>query len=264
MPSEILLWYRNIGLRLGEGYGMTETMITHLPSPATVRPGYVGAALEGVECRVTPEGELLIRSPMNMLGYYREPELTAAAFTEDGFFRTGDLVVIEADGQMKIIGRLKEQFKTSKGKYVAPAPIESKRMEHPAVEACCLLGSGQPSPFALVVLGEAVREHCVDPDERKKVEQSLTAQLHSINAELDPFERMSRIVVADGPWTVGNGVITPTLKIRRGVVEERYQRLIDEWESNGGSIVWESIPIAAPGAYPPGGAPESFGATNEE
>ena len=118
------LWYRNLGLDLLEGYGMTETMITHLPRPGGVRPGYVGAALAGVETRLGPQDELLVRSPMNMRGYYREPEMTAAAFTEDGFFKTGDVVVIDSDGQMKIIGRLKEQFKTSKGKYVAPAPIE--------------------------------------------------------------------------------------------------------------------------------------------
>lgn len=242
LPAEILLWYRRLGLQLAEGYGMTETMITHIPTPATVRPGYVGAAIEGVETRVTSDGELLIRSPMNMIGYFREPDMTRAAFTEDGFFRTGDVVSMAADGQMKIIGRLKEQFKTSKGKYVAPAPIESKLMEHPAVEACCLMGPGLPTPFAIVVLSEAARERCVDPEARAALERSLAERMQSVNAELDPFERLNMIVIADGPWTVGNGLMTPTLKIRRGVVEERYQVLIDEWESQQGPIVWESAP----------------------
>lgn len=265
IPPEILLWYRKMGLHLAEGYGMTETMITHLPSPGAVRPGYVGPAIEGVECKTTPEGELLIRSPMNMLGYYRAPELTAAAFTADGFFRTGDRVVIDPDGQMKIIGRLKEQFKTSKGKYVTPAPIETKLMEHPAVEASCLLGSGQPRPLGLVVLSPAARERCIDPQERQKMEESLTRLMESINSELDPFERLEHIVIADGPWTIGNGLITPTLKIRRGVVEDRYARLLDEWESNKSPILWESAPAAAPPPYRPGEGPpaESIGAASE-
>jgi long-chain acyl-CoA synthetase len=238
LPADVLLWYRRLGLQLAEGYGMTETMITHLPRPDAIRPGYVGAAIEGVETRVTAEGELLIRSPMNMLGYYRAPELTAAAFTEDGFFRTGDRVQVDPDGQMKIVGRLKEQFKTSKGKYVAPAPIESKLLEHPAVEACCLMGAGRPSPFAVVVLAESARD-------RAAVERSLAERMAAINAELDPFERIGRIVVAEGPWTVANGLLTPTLKLRRAAVEERYRRLIDDWESQPGPVVWESQPAAA-------------------
>lgn len=244
LPVEIMQWYRKLGMRLAEGYGMTETMITHLPAPDAVRVGSVGPPLDGVETRVTPEGELLVRSPMNMMGYYRDPELTAAAFTEDGFFRTGDVVAMDPDGQMRIVGRLKEQFKTSKGKYVAPAPIESRLMEHPAVEACCLMGSGQPSPFAMVVLSEAVRKRCADPEVRADVEKSLARQVESINAELDPYERVSMVVIADGPWTVGNGLVTPTLKIRRGSVEERYERRIEQWRAHETPVVWETMPAA--------------------
>jgi long-chain acyl-CoA synthetase len=113
-------------------------------------------------------------------------------------------------------------------------------MEHPAVEACCLMGSGQPSPFAIVVLAEAVRVRCIDPAERTGLERSLAERMETINAELDPFERLNMIVIAEGPWTIGNGLMTPTLKIRRGLVEERYQRLVDEWESRPGPVVWET------------------------
>jgi len=126
LPTEILLWYRSLGLDLAEGYGMTETLITHLPQPGHMRPGYVGAALEGVQPKLGPNNELLIKSPMNMLGYFNDPEATRAAFTPDSFFRTGDIVELDPDGQLKIIGRLKEQFKTSKSKFVVLAPIESK------------------------------------------------------------------------------------------------------------------------------------------
>ena len=249
LPPEIFLWYRRLGLPLLEGYGMTETMITHLPPLGAVRSGCVGPALDGVETKVSDAGELLIRSEMNMTGYYREPELTRQAFTEDGFFRTGDLVVIEPDGQMRIVGRIKEQFKTSKGKYVVPAPIESKLMEHPAVEACCLMGSGQPSPFAMIILADAVRKRCVDPEVRRDLERSLLALLEGVNAELDPFERVSMIVVADGPWTIGNGLITPTLKIRRSVVEDQYRRLFDQWTDQQSGVVWESTPSIGAASY---------------
>jgi long-chain acyl-CoA synthetase len=240
IPPETLLWYRKVGLQLAEGYGMTETMITHLPRPESVRPGYVGPAIEGVETRVTEAGELLIRSPMNMLGYYGEPQLTAEAFTADGFFRTGDRVTIAPDGQMRIIGRLKEQFKTSKGKYVAPAPIESMLMEHPAVEACCILGNGEASPFAVVVLAAAALDRCIDPDQQKLLEEDLTRHVLEINAGLDAFERLSMVVVANGPWTVANGFMTPTLKIKRGAVEGTYERLVDGWKAQERTIVWES------------------------
>jgi long-chain acyl-CoA synthetase len=256
LPPEIFVWYRKLGVHLSEGYGMTETMVTHLPLPEAVRTGCVGPPLDGVETRVSDSGELLIRSGMNMAGYYREPELTREAFTDDGFFRTGDIVAIESDGQMKIVGRIKEQFKTSKGKYVAPAPIESKLMEHPAVESCCLMGSGQPSPFAMIVLSEQVRKRCIDPEVRRDLERSLLKRMQEVNAELDPFERISMIVVADGPWTIGNGLITPTLKIRRGVVEDRYRRLVEQWTVHSG-VVWESAPISGEGSYIAGASSSS-------
>ena len=242
LPAEILLWYRNLGLDLAEGYGMTETLITHLPKPGEVRPGYVGSALEGVQAKLGERGELLIKSPMNMLGYYQDPQGTRAAFDGDGFFRTGDIVHIEPDGQLRIIGRAKEQFKTSKGKYVVPAPIESKLMAHPAVEACCLMGAGLPSPFALILLSDEARKQCSAPDGQKALEQSLKAQMEQVNAQLDPQERVSFIAVADGPWTVGNGLITPTLKIKRAALEGRYQPFVDHWERHNSPVVWESPP----------------------
>jgi len=240
LPVEILLWYRHIGLDLAEGYGATEILITHLPRPGSARAGYVGKALEGVENKVSETGELLVRSPMNMLGYFKDLQGTRDSFTEDGFFRTGDIVHLEPDGQLKIIGRVKEQFKTSKGKYVAPAPIESKLMAHPAVEACCLMGAGHASPFAVVLLSEGARKQCVDPDAHKALEQSLRTQMEEVNAQLDPHERVNFIAVVEGPWTVGNGLMTPTLKIKRAALESRYQALVDNWEKHNIPVVWEA------------------------
>jgi long-chain acyl-CoA synthetase len=240
LPPETLLWYRKLGLNLMEGYGMTETLITHLPVPGSVRPGYVGAAIPGVEAKVEENQELLIRSPMNMLGYFKNPEGTRASFTADGFFRTGDLASIEPDGQLKIIGRVKEQFKTSKGKYVMPSPIEGQLLAHPVVDACCLMGAGMARPFAVVILAEETRKATAVPAERANVERTLLDLVNRVNTQLDPHEQISFVAVAQGPWTVANGLITPTLKIKRNVLESRYQPYVDDWLRQNRPVVWEA------------------------
>ena len=175
-----------------------------------------------------------------MLGYYRDPEGTRAMFTEDGFIRTGDIARIDPDGQLKIVGRVKEQFKTSKGKYVAPAPIESQFMAHPMVEACCLMGAGRPRPFAVVLLSEEARKRNADPKARAALEASLLERMEAINIQLDPHEQVSFVAVVYGPWTIGNDAMTPTHKIKRGVLESRYQGFVDDWNRQSRPIVWES------------------------
>jgi long-chain acyl-CoA synthetase len=249
LPPEILTWYRGLGLNLAEGYGMTETMITHVPWPGEVHAGYVGRGVEGVETRLGPDGELLVKSPMNMLGYYKDPQGTRDAFTEDGFFRTGDLVQMSPSGQIRIIGRVKEQFKTSKGKYVAPAPIESMFQSHPAVEGCCIMGSGLPSPFAVVLLTQEARTSCADPDAQKALELSIIERMQAINAQLDPHERVSMVVIVDGPWSIANGIMTPTLKVKRAVIENRYCAMAEEWRSQNSPVVWESSPAGQGAVY---------------
>ncbi|HWD00561.1 MAG TPA: AMP-binding protein [Candidatus Sulfopaludibacter sp.] len=239
LSPEIHMWYRNVGLDLAEGYGMTETLITHLPGIGRVRPGYVGRAMDGVETKLGEKSELLIRSPMNLLGYHKNSEATADSFTPEGFFRTGDVAQIDEDGQLRIIGRIKEQFKTSKGKYVAPAPIESQLTAHPDVEACCIMGEGMPSPFALVVLSDDARKRCSELAQRAAVEASLKRQMDLMNGELDPHERVKFVAVVEGPWTIANGIMTPTLKIKRSVVEGRYQSFVENWYVQQRSVIWE-------------------------
>lgn len=241
LPLDVLHWFRQIGLPLVEGYGMTETTITHLPSLDALEPGFVGPALGGVETRITEAGELLVRSPMNMAGYYQDPEATRAAFDPDGFFHTGDVVTMSADGQVRIVGRIKDQFKTSKGKYVAPAPIESRLAEHYAVESCCLMGAGLPSPFALVLLNNDAREKARDSKARRELEESLEQQLTEVNQDLDPHERVAFLAVVDGPWTIENGMMTPTFKIRRNSIETRYLTKIDSWRNCNSRVVWDEI-----------------------
>ena len=141
---------------------------------------------------------------------------------------------------MKIIGRVKEQFKTSKGKYVAPAPLESKLMAHPALEACCVMGAGLSSPFAVVVLSPDARKRRAAPDAREAIEQSLLEQMNEVNADVDPHERLSFIAIVDGPWTIGNEFLTPTLKIKRAALERRYLAMVENWEKVKTPVVWES------------------------
>ena len=239
LPSEVLTWYRNLGLGLVEGYGLTETGIpTHAPTPAAFRLGYVGPPLPGVEVRLGADREVQIRSAMNMIGYYKDDEGTRACYTEDGYLRTGDIGELAADGQLRIVGRLKEQFKTSKGKYVSPVPIEKRFSIHPALEATCVMGYGRPQPFALAVLSAEARRQCEQGALDGELGHALTTLLANINAELDPHERLAFLALADGPWDVESGIVTPTLKIKRHALEARYASHVEEWAAAGKPVVW--------------------------
>ncbi len=239
IPADVIAWYRRLGLRLYEGYAMTEdTAYSHTSSADLHAPGYVGAPLPGVEVRLSPEGEILIKSPGQFSGYYKQPELTAAAFTEDGFFRTGDLGERRPDGLLRITGRAKELFKTAKGKYVAPAPIENRINLHPLVELSMVSGVGRPAAFALVVLAEEVRPRLADAAVRRQVEAELVALLHETNAGLAEYERLRMLVVASEAWSIDNGCLTPTMKVRRAAIEARVAPHLDAWYASDRPVVW--------------------------
>ncbi len=162
IPKEIVEWYRNIGLELLEAYGMTENFCySHCTKPGEVRPGYVGSPYLGVEQRLTKDGEILVKSPGNMMGYFKMPEKTKEAFT----------------------GRAKELFKTSKGQYVAPAPIENLISSHPLVEACSVSGAGYPQPYGLVMLSDEARG-AFNQGEKSAIEKELTEHFNFINSQL--------------------------------------------------------------------------------
>jgi long-chain acyl-CoA synthetase len=238
LPVSTLQWFRKIGLNLVEGYGMTESGITHTPIGGRSRPGYVGDAVPGVETRLDDNGEILVRSPMNMIGYYKDPEGTKNAFTADGFFRTGDLGEIDPEGWLKIIGRVKEQFKTSKGKYVSPAPIEKLLSAYHGIEVCCVMGSGMPQPFAIVLLSQELRQSAATAEGMKKCEEALQGLVNRVNAQLEAHERLAFVVVSDGPWTVGNGLLTPTMKLKRNVLEELYSKHFEDWKKPNVPVIW--------------------------
>ena len=156
MPLELLQWYAHLGLNIAEGYGMTENVgASHITTGNPTDFGTVGRPYERVQCRIASDtGEIQVNAPWNMLGYYKQPELSQEALTADGWLKTGDKGSTDAQGRLKITGRVKDLFKTSKGKYVAPAPIEDKLVMHVAVEACCVTGANLGQPLALIMLND--------------------------------------------------------------------------------------------------------------
>jgi long-chain acyl-CoA synthetase len=239
IPSDLIDWYKRLGLNLLEGYGMTEDYAySFMSKPGQSAAGYVGVAQAGVQARISPEGEIQIKSPGVLVGYYKQPELDAQCFTEDGFFRTGDLGEIRADGLLKITGRAKEQFKTAKGKYVAPAPIENRINAHPMVELSIVSGVGQPSAYAMVVLSETLRPRQNDPTLRKEVEQEFSQLLKDVNAKVADYEQLQMIVIAQEPWSIENGCLTPTMKIKRARIEKMAEPQMDKWYQNKQKVLW--------------------------
>jgi len=239
LPPELIHWYRRLGLKLFEGYGMTEdNSYSHSSNEQFAEPGCVGVAQPGVQVRISPEGEIQIKSPGQFSGYYKQPELTAESFTEDGFFRTGDRGELRAGGLLKITGRTKELFKTAKGKYVAPAPIESLLLSNPLIELAMVSGVGQQAAYALVVLAEDLRPRTGDAAVRARVEQELGALLKQVNARVADYERLQMIVVAREPWTIENGCLTPTMKIKRSRIEDVAAPQIEAWYAGHRPVVW--------------------------
>ncbi|QNP42193.1 AMP-binding protein [Lysobacter terrestris] len=245
LPPAVVDWYRGLGLEMLEGYGMTEASITHVTRVGQFRSGYVGAPLRGVETRIAADGEIQIRTPGLMLGYYRQPEESAQCVLPDGYYRTGDCGEIDAQGRLRLVGRIKEQFKTSRGEYVVPAPIELLLGDDPRVEAVCVSGSGLPQPFALLMLAEETR-HALqrDPALRKSMAHEFTALMARVNARLASYSRLACLVVVAEPWSVDNGLLTPTLKIRRAAIDARYLPQAEAWLAAGEPVVWEDAMAA--------------------
>ena len=239
MPAVTLDWYRSLGLELLEGYGMSEDFAySHMSEPGAVRVGYVGVPQDGVETRIAENGEILIKSPGCMMGYFKEPEKTKAAFTDDGFFKTGDMGEYDDENRLKITGRIKELFKTSKGKYVAPVPIENKLNTHPEIEAVCVGGANQPATFGLVMLAEEART-ALNDNHRNALGEELKALMNQTNAGLDPHEQMKFLVIVGETWSIANGFLTPTMKIKRNIIEDHYASKIDDWFAQKKTIIWE-------------------------
>jgi long-subunit acyl-CoA synthetase (AMP-forming) len=240
LSEDIINWYRNLGLELLEGYGMSENFAySHISLPGRSRVGYVGEPLPGVEQRISEIGEIEVNSPANMMGYYKDEEKTKESFTEDGFLLTGDKGEIDEHGRLKITGRIKEIFKTSKGKYVAPAPIENKIISHAEIEMVCVAGAECPQPHALIHLSETAFPKREDPAFRAELKDSLGALMKHVNSTVDPHEALQFMVIVKDTWGIENDFLTPTMKIKRNVIEDTYKGKVDGWYASRETLIWE-------------------------
>ncbi|SDT40467.1 AMP-binding protein [Pseudomonas granadensis] len=235
VPQTLLAWYQKLGLDVLEVYGMTEGCgYSHICLPGQYRQGWIGKPCPQVEVRIDESGEVQVRSQATMLGYFKEPQKTAETITQDGFLRTGDKGEQDGEGRLRLTGRLKEIFKTSKGKYVAPAPIENRLAVHSRIEQVCVVGDGLSAPLGLCVLSTVNQE-----EGRASLHSSLEKLLEEVNAALDKHERLRRLVVVKDSWAVENGFLTPTLKIKRNVIEDTYGSRFEEWSERNEAVLWQ-------------------------
>lgn len=239
IPPELITWYRRLGLNLIEGYAMTEDFAcSHLSTTEFNKVGYVGVPLQGVEVKISEGDEILIKSPGQFIGYYKRPDLNAECFTQDGFFKTGDQGYRDANGMLKITGRVKELFKTAKGKYVAPAPIENMFNANSLVELSLVSGVGQAAAYGLIQLSEDQRKKTDDPAVRASIEAELKKLLHDTNRQLVEYERVQMLIVVSEPWSIENGMLTPTMKIKRNRIEDSVKNNLESWYGAGKEVIW--------------------------
>jgi long-chain acyl-CoA synthetase len=233
---DLLLWFESIGITILQGLGMTEDCIySHLNRIGRNKIGSVGLPYAGLKVKISSDGELRLKGPANMKGYYKEPGLTAEAFDEEGYLKTGDKGEIDKDGFLSIVGRVKDQFKTDKGKYVSPSPIEMKLLANEDIEQVCVVGMGIPQPIALTVLSAAGKSKS-----KQELIQSLSASLIEVNAGLESYEKLEKAVIMQSDWTMANGLMTPTLKVKRNEVEKIHVPKYSSWyQTKEGAVIWE-------------------------
>ncbi len=234
-PENIKQWFHKLDINLREVYGMTENFggFTLMPEFAH-KPNTVGVPFPYAEGKIDPDtGEILMKMPWMMKGYYKEPELTAKVLVDD-WLHTGDKGMIDEDGYFKIIGRVKDAFKTSKGKFIVPTILEDKFSENEFIEQICVAGLGIPQPIALVNLSEIGLA-----ESREKVTANLKSLLKEVNTSLHGHEVISTIIITKDTWSPDNNLLTPTLKIRRGSIDESYLNQYNSWHEDGENVIWE-------------------------
>lgn len=233
-PTPLMEWFGKIGIPIQEAYGMTENFAySHYNRNEAVELGTVGQPWPHVRTRIASDGEIQIATPCDFVGYYKSDAPRSEHF-EGEFLKTGDRGEVGPRGHLKITGRTKDLFKTSKGKYIAPSPIETKFGAYPYFEALCVVGSNQPTPLLLATLHPEVKAR-----PREQLVKDLTGVVEAVNAKLEHHEHLSKVVIVNDPWTVDNGLVTPSMKVKRGAVEAKYGSRITEWGEAKDTVLWE-------------------------
>lgn len=236
ITEELLIWYQKLGIFIQEAYGMTENMGLNSVMPRNqIKLGTVGRIHPDCETRIDTEtNEIQMRAPYNSIGYFKEPGLTKELFTEDGWLKTGDQGRLSTDGFISIIGRVKDNFKTAKGHYVAPAPIENKLNTHEYIEQVCVVGLNLPQPIVLLVLSAAGKSQ-----ERQEIEKTFNELRLEVNPMLKNYEHLKKMIVVQEDWTIENECLTPTMKIKRPSIEKKYQDNFEPWYASPETIIYE-------------------------
>jgi long-chain acyl-CoA synthetase len=239
LGRELAEWYAAVGIRIHEGYGLTETSpVIALNTPKNHRIGTVGKIMPNLEVRIADDGEILVRGPSIFKGYWNRPDETHAAFTGD-WFKTGDIGNVDADGYLSVTDRKKDLIKTSGGKFIAPQPIENSLKLNPLVGIAAILGDRRKFPAVIVspnfpLLEEWARTNGIPFTSRvelvasPKVQSLYDGIVEGINQNLARFEKLKRVMLVPDEFTADNGALTPTLKLRRRVIEDRYRKQIDD------------------------------------
>ncbi len=237
---ELLAWYKKIGIEINEGYGMSENLCygPAINLPGRVKIGTVGNvnAFPHNEVKITHEGEVIVRSPSLMTGYYLEPEKSKEVL-RDGWYYTGDKGVIDDEGYLSITGRVKDVFKTSKGKFVQPTKIENLLQANEFIEQVCVAGSGEAQPFALIELTQEAKDNL--PSSAQDIEKSINHTVNDASTKLDHHEVVGRVFIIQDSWTPANGMLTPTLKIKRHEIESRYMPFTTQYRDSKVTFIWE-------------------------
>ncbi|HAS6348006.1 TPA: AMP-binding protein [Vibrio vulnificus] len=230
----LLAWYHSVGLNITEAWGMTESFAystLNYPFRAD-KIGSVGNAGPGIELKIADDDEIMVRGKGLFSGYYKNDIATQEAFDKEGWLHTGDIGRIDDDGYLTIQGRKKDTFKTAKGKFVAPVPIENKLFEYSRVEMMCLIGLGLPAPILLVV------PHNFPNFDRARYESTTQRVVTKMNAQLESHEQIKGVLMIKEPWSIDNGILTPTLKIKRHVLEQKYHEVGQNWPKDK-LVIWE-------------------------
>jgi long-chain acyl-CoA synthetase len=235
IPVDTLQWFERLGINILQAYGMTEDCVyAHFNRNESNNHGTVGLPLTGLQVKLSDEGEIRVKCPGLTKGYYKEPEMTAALFDEGGYLKTGDKGTIDSQGFLTITGRIKDQFKTDKGKYISPSPIEMQMLTNPDIESVCVVGMGVPQPMALVVLSAQGKSK-----DKESIRESMEQVVSETNANLESHEKLEKVVVMREDWTVENGLMTPTLKVKRNELEALHLSKYPQWYDFPEAVVWE-------------------------